>query len=62
MTAPLTKGFASGTHRLVAPEVTLERIAPHLLRFGITRCADITGLDRIGIPVYVAVRPQGRVL
>jgi ribosomal protein S12 methylthiotransferase accessory factor len=62
MIAPLTKGFASGTHRLVAPEVTLERIAPHLLRFGITRCADITGLDRIGIPVYVAVRPQGRVL
>lgn len=58
----LAKDFRSGTHRLVSPETTLARIAPHLLRFGITRCADITGLDCIGIPVYVAVRPQGRVL
>src|SRR5262249_24268854 len=37
-------------------------IRPHLTTFGITRCADITGLDRIGIPVYVAVRPDGRIL
>jgi len=58
----LRKGFLSGTHRLVSPEATLERISPHLRDFGITRCADITGLDCIGIPVYVAVRPQGRVL
>jgi ribosomal protein S12 methylthiotransferase accessory factor len=53
---------APGTHRLVSAETTLARIAPHLARFGVTRCADITGLDCIGIPVYVAVRPQGRIL
>jgi len=62
MTAALMKDFVSGTHRLVSPETTLARITPHLPRFGITRCADITGLDCIGIPVYVAVRPQGRIL
>jgi ribosomal protein S12 methylthiotransferase accessory factor len=62
MTPALTKDLMSGTHRLVSPETTLARITPHLPRFGITRCADITGLDCIGIPVYVAVRPQGRIL
>jgi ribosomal protein S12 methylthiotransferase accessory factor len=62
VTAALAKGHAGGTHRLVPPATTLERIRPHLARFGITRCADITGLDVIGIPVYIAVRPQGRVL
>src|SRR5690349_19029304 len=29
---------------------------------GITRLADITGLDAIGLPVYVAVRPTSRAL
>lgn len=62
MTAALRKDVVSGAHRLVSPETTLARITPHLPRFGITRCADITGLDCIGIPVYVAVRPQGRIL
>jgi ribosomal protein S12 methylthiotransferase accessory factor len=31
-------------------------------RFGITRLADVTGLDRIGIPVWMAVRPNSRTL
>lgn len=31
-----------------------------LLGFGITRVADVTGLDRIGLPVYTSVRPAGR--
>jgi ribosomal protein S12 methylthiotransferase accessory factor len=56
----LIKGYTAGTHRLVAPETTLERITPHLLSFGITRCADVTGLDRIGIPVTCAIRPASR--
>lgn len=51
-----------GTHRVVAPEETLERVRPYLPRMGITRLADITGLDTIGIPVTLAVRPNGRVL
>jgi ribosomal protein S12 methylthiotransferase accessory factor len=58
----LTKEYISGTHRLVPPEKTLERIQPHLARIGITRCADVTGLDRLSIPVYCAIRPQGLVL
>jgi YcaO-like protein with predicted kinase domain len=31
-------------------------------RAGITRVTDVTGLDRIGIPVVIAVRPLGRSL
>ncbi|XXT20078.1 YcaO-like family protein [Sorangium sp. So ce429] len=55
--------FRRGTHRLVSPEETLARLAPHLLDFGITRCAEVTGLDAdLGVPVYVAIRPRGRVL
>jgi YcaO-like protein with predicted kinase domain len=33
-----------------------------LPRFGITRVGDLTGLDRIGIPVAIAVRPNARAL
>jgi ribosomal protein S12 methylthiotransferase accessory factor len=29
-------------------------------RFGVTRIADVTGLDRIGIPVATAIRPMAR--
>jgi ribosomal protein S12 methylthiotransferase accessory factor len=39
------------------PEETLARIRPHLARAAITRIADITGLDTIGVPVAVAIRP-----
>lgn len=45
------------THRAVDPEDTLERIRPHLRRHGITRLADITGLDTTGVSVYAAIRP-----
>lgn len=58
----LRKGFTVGTHRLVPPAETLARIEPHLKAMQITRCADITGLDRLGIPVYCAVRPMGEIL
>jgi ribosomal protein S12 methylthiotransferase accessory factor len=50
------------TRRTVAPETTFERIQKYLECFGVTRLADITGLDCLGVPVYVAVRPRGRVL
>lgn len=61
MTA-LAVGYDAGTHRLVAPEVTLERVAPRMGAVGITRVAEITGLDRIGIPTFCAVRPHGRLI
>lgn len=53
----LDKNHTDGTHRLIPPEQTLANIKPHLLAMGITRCADVTGLDRLGIPVYCAIRP-----
>jgi ribosomal protein S12 methylthiotransferase accessory factor len=56
----LPKRYTRGTHRLRPPEETLARIRPHLASFGITRCADVTGLDRVGIPVYCAIRPSSR--
>ena len=45
---------------MVAPSETLSRYRPLALRMGITRLGNITGLDRIGIPVAVAVRPNSR--
>lgn len=38
----------------------LSRLKPHLTSFGISRLADVTGLDRIGVPVVQAVRPLAR--
>jgi ribosomal protein S12 methylthiotransferase accessory factor len=40
------------------PEETFDRMRPHLARVGITRLADVTGLDRIGIPVFNAIIPR----
>lgn len=38
------------------------RIAPLARAIGVTRLGDITGLDRIGIPLFQAVRPLARSL
>lgn len=35
-------------------------LVPRLQEFGISRVADITGLDRVGLPVVQAVRPMAR--
>jgi len=35
---------------------------PLMPRLGVTRLANVTGLDSIGIPVYVAIRPNARCL
>lgn len=59
---PIPKAFRRGTHRQIAPEQTLARVEPHLARMGITRVANITGLDCIGIPVAQAIRPNSRAL
>jgi ribosomal protein S12 methylthiotransferase accessory factor len=48
--------------RAVAPAATLRRIRPLIRAAGITRLADVTGLDWIGLPVYQAIRPNSRVL
>ena len=56
------KGYTSGTHRLVSPRDTLARIRPFFAQMGITRLANVTGLDTIGIPVVMACRPNSRSL
>lgn len=44
--------------RSVHPSETLVRVEPLMKVAGITRLADITDLDRVGIPVYSAIRPS----
>ena len=46
----------------MAPAATVERLLPLLPALGITRLADITGLDHVGLPVFVACRPNSRSL
>ncbi|WP_405305806.1 YcaO-related McrA-glycine thioamidation protein [Methanobrevibacter sp.] len=55
MTDELT--YFKGTHRVIAPEKTIENNEDKLKTAGITRIADITDLDRIGLPIYTAIRP-----
>lgn len=57
---PHRKGFVAGTHRLVAPQETLARVSRFMPVMGITRIANVTGLDKIGIPVVMVCRPNSR--
>lgn len=56
------KACRTGTHRAVLPEQTWESISPLLPDYGVTRIANVTGLDVLGIPVAMAVRPLARTL
>lgn len=56
------KTYFTGTHRACPPARTWERLAPLLPAVGVTRIADLTWLDDIGIPVYQAVAPTDRYL
>ena len=51
-----------GTHRAATLAATWRRFAPCATRAGITRIAELTGLDTIGIPVFAAIRPMARSL
>ncbi|WP_283133080.1 YcaO-like family protein [Rhizohabitans arisaemae] len=44
----------------MSPEETLARVAPIARAAGVTRVGGVGGLDRIGIPVYCAFRPDSR--
>jgi len=55
-----SKTYFCGTHRALSPVETLSRVRPFFDSFGITRIANVTGLDRIGIPVVVVCRPNAR--
>src|SRR3954452_18760347 len=56
------KTYVRGTHRTRPPRETVAAYRPLMPRLGITRLANITGLDTVGIPVYVAIRPNARSL
>jgi ribosomal protein S12 methylthiotransferase accessory factor len=56
------KAYRRGTHRTFDPATTLARVQPYLARMGITRIANVTGLDRIGVPVVMVCRPNSRSL
>jgi YcaO-like protein with predicted kinase domain len=56
------KEYTIGTHRSRYPAETLEAYLPLMSEMGITRLANLTGLDRLGLPVYQAIRPNGKAL
>lgn len=57
---PTPKAFRHGTDRTLEPRQTLAKLTPFLDDFGITRVADVTGMDCIGIPTVMVVRPNSR--
>ncbi|MCA1994935.1 MAG: hypothetical protein LDL41_23230, partial [Coleofasciculus sp. S288] len=52
------KQYWHGMHRTASPQGTLEQVRPYFKSVGLTRIANITGLDRIGIPVTISIRPN----
>jgi ribosomal protein S12 methylthiotransferase accessory factor len=54
--------YTHGTHRARDPDETFEIVRPYLRIAGVTRIADVTGLDRIGVPVTLALRPNAQTI
>ncbi len=54
------KQYFDGTHRIRPPKQTVELLRDLFPVFGITRIADVTGLDRVGLPTTVVCRPNSR--
>ena len=50
--------YMEGTQRVLGPDATLENTMKLLPEIGVTRIANITDLDRVGIPVFSAIRPS----
>lgn len=53
-----SKHYQTGAHLFVDPSLTLKKVKPYMSIMGITRIANVTGLDRIGIPVVMVCRPN----
>jgi len=56
------QAFVTGSYRTVDPAETLRRIQPLLRLTGITRVANVTGMDAVGIPTVIVTRPNSRSL
>ncbi|NLZ30551.1 MAG: YcaO-related McrA-glycine thioamidation protein [Methanomicrobiales archaeon] len=54
---PVKKQYFDGTHRYRSPRETHTAIEPLMAEIGVSEIVDLTPLDRIGIPVFSAVRP-----
>lgn len=52
------KNSSTYLDRVISPEDTIVRAKASFERLGITRIADQTGLDRIGIPCFASFRPN----
>lgn len=47
-----------GATRTVPPSETVRRVAPLMERIGVSRVAEVTHLDRNGVPNFIAARPR----
>lgn len=56
----MQKTWRRGTHRALSPADTFARARAHFAAAGVTRVADVTGLDTLGVPVAMAYRPNAR--
>ena len=50
--------YIEGTQRVYDEATTLENTKDQIKKIGVTRIADITNLDRLGIPILSAIRPS----
>lgn len=48
--------------RTSTADESIARVKPYLLDYGITRVANVTHLDRVGVPIHTAIKPLGRTL
>lgn len=57
-----TKSYLNlgGTIRSLEAEETFQNVAPYLKALGITRIANITGLDKLDVPVAICIRPNAK--
>lgn len=62
LAARTPKQSSGGSQRAIPPDETWRNVAPWLERVGVTRVANVTGLDHVGIPVWQAIRPNSRSL
>src|SRR5215813_13373480 len=58
----INKAHRRGTHRAIVLRATVARIRSAIQVLGITLIDDVTRWDRIGIPVVMVVRAEGRCL
>ena len=52
--------YFKGTHRAIHPSETIKINENKTKIAGITRITEITHLDRIGLPVFSAIRPTSQ--